>query len=174
MNISGKQFAQPDFAKQIEKALDDSGLSAKHLKLEITEGVLIENFMTNRDKFQLLSELGVQIEIDNFGTGFSSLAYIQNFPIQIIKIDRSFVKDVAKKTKVTELVRAIISMAHDLGMETVAECIETLEQLKILKKLSCDFGQGFLISDPLSISMAGALLEGSTRLFPKIMGTEDE
>lgn len=174
VNISGRQFAQANFAKQIEKALDDSGLSARLLKLEITEGVLIENFMTNRDKFQLLSELGVQIEIDNFGTGFSSLAYIQNFPIQIIKIDRSFVKDVARKTKVTELVRAIISMAHDLGLETVAEGIETIDQLNVLKKLNCDFGQGFLISDPLSISMAGALLEGSARLFPKIIGTEGE
>jgi diguanylate cyclase (GGDEF)-like protein len=174
VNISGKQFAQENFAKLIEKALDDSGLSARMLKLEITEGVLIENFLTNRDKFQLLSELGVQIEIDNFGTGFSSLAYIQNFPIQIIKIDRSFVKDVAKKTKVAELVRAIISMAHDLGLETVAEGIETMEQLNMLKKLNCDFGQGFLISDPLSISMAGALLEGSARLFPKIIGTEGQ
>jgi len=174
VNISGKQFGHPDFAKHIENALDDSGLSARLLKLEITEGVLIENFLTNRDKFQLLSELGVQIEIDNFGTGFSSLAYIQNFPIQIIKIDRSFVKDVARKTKVTELVRAIISMAHDLGLETVAEGIETIEQLNVLKKLNCDYGQGFFISDPLSISMAGSLLEGSARLFPKIISTEGE
>lgn len=174
VNISGKQFGHPDFAKHIEKVLDESGLSARLLKLEITEGVLIENFLTNRDKFQLLSELGVQIEIDNFGTGYSSLAYIQNFPIQIIKIDRSFVKDVARKTKVTELVRAIISMAHDLGLETVAEGIETIEQLNVLKKLNCDYGQGFFISDPLSISMAGSLLEGSARLFTKIISTESE
>lgn len=174
VNISGRQFSQPQFTKQVEKALNKSGLDPKSLKLEITEGVLIENFLTNRDKFKQLGNLGVQIEIDNFGSGYSSLAYIQNFPIQIIKIDRSFVKDVAKKRKMVELARAIISMAHDLGMETVAEGIETAEQMKELKDLGCDYGQGFLISDPLSVQMAGALLEGSARLFPEIIRTESK
>lgn len=167
VNISGKQFSQPLFTKQVEKVLDETSLNPKLLKLEITEAILIENFLTNSDKLQFLNELGVQIEIDNFGTGFSSLAYIQNFPIHIIKIDRSFVKDIGKKRKVSELIRAIISMAHDLNMETVAEGIETIDQMNELKNMGCDYGQGFLISDPLSISMAGSLLEGATSLFPK-------
>jgi EAL domain-containing protein (putative c-di-GMP-specific phosphodiesterase class I) len=156
----------------VKNALEISNLDPKLLKLEITESILIENFLTNSEKFNQLSELGVQIEIDDIGTGYSSLAYIQNFPIHIIKIDRSFVKDIGKKKKVTELVRAIISMSHDLGMETIAEGIETYQQLNELKSLGCDYGQGFLISDPLSIPMAGALLEGSSRLFPEFKSTE--
>ncbi len=172
VNVSGKQFALPQFVSQVSDALDKSNLDPKLLKLEITESILIENFLTNSEKFNQLSELGVQIEIDDFGTGYSSLAYIQNFPIHIIKIDRSFVKDIGKKKKVAELVRAIISMSHDLGMETIAEGIENYDQLNELKRLGCDYGQGFLISDPLSIPMAGALLEGSSRLFPEIKSTE--
>lgn len=171
-NISGKQFSQPLFTEQVQFALNQAGLEAKYLKLEITESVLIDSYSNTADKFLKLNEIGVQLEVDDFGTGHSSLSYIQNFPIHTIKIDQSFVHDIGKKKKASELIHTIISMAHDLGMEMIAEGIETEEQLAELKILACHYGQGFFISKPLNGQLVNALLDGLNPLFAETMAAE--
>jgi len=149
INISGKQFAQPDFYETVEKVLMTSGLRPESLKLEITESILVDNYQSTGQLFAKLSKLGVQLEIDDFGTGYSSLGYLQNFPIRTIKIDKSFIKELDKSKKGVEIIRAMISMARDLGMETIAEGVETEEQFKELQRLMCHSAQGYLISHPL-------------------------
>jgi len=173
-NISGKQFSHPQFIDQVVFALEQSGLEGKYLKLEITESVLIDNYMTAINKFEQLEEIGVQLVIDDFGTGYSSLAYVQNFPIHTIKIDKSFVRDIGKNKKALELIRTIVSMAHDLGMHTIAEGIENVEQYTELRKLACQFGQGYFLSQPLNLASATALLNGSIPSFPEVMPAESE
>ena len=148
VNISSRQFSHPNFIGKVTEALRTSGLKADTLKLEITEGVLISNYATANETFVKLQNLGIQFQIDDFGTGYSALGYLQHFPINAIKIDRSFVNEMAKGRKGTELVRAIISMAREMGMETIAEGIENEKQLGELKELSCGYGQGFLLSKP--------------------------
>ena len=150
VNISSSQFSQPIFVEQVVQALNNSGLQASCLKLEITEGVLIGNYGMANEIFTKLRNLGVDLQIDDFGTGYSALGYLQHFPINAIKIDRTFVNEMAKGHKSTELVRAIVSMAREMGMETIAEGIETEKQLSELKGLLCGYGQGFLLSEPLN------------------------
>jgi diguanylate cyclase (GGDEF)-like protein len=158
VNLSHKEFAQPNLVEKVAKALSDSGLKAASLRLEITEQVLVGNFEVANSVIAGLQHLGVQLQIDDFGTGYSSLAYIQRFPINGIKIDRSFVHQLGKDPKGLGLVRAIVSMGHELAIETIAEGIETLEQLNELKDLSCGFGQGFLLSRPLDAVSAEKVL----------------
>jgi EAL domain-containing protein (putative c-di-GMP-specific phosphodiesterase class I) len=149
VNISSKQFSHSIFIEQVLQALRTSNLNASALKLEITEGVLISNYAPANEVFTKLQGLGVELQIDDFGTGYSALGYLQHFPINAIKIDRTFVNEMAKSRKSTGLVRAIISMAREMGMETIAEGIETEKQLSELKGLLCGYGQGFLLSRPL-------------------------
>ncbi len=170
VNISSIQFSQPFFVEQVIQALNTSGLNANCLKLEITEGVLIGNYALANEVFKKLQNLGIELQIDDFGTGYSALGYLQHFPINAIKIDRTFVNDMAKGHKSTELVRAIVSMARELGMETIAEGIETEKQLSELKGLFCGYGQGFLLSEPMdamSTEKVFADLENSVQLFNK-------
>jgi diguanylate cyclase (GGDEF)-like protein len=152
VNISSKQFSHSIFIQQVILALQTSGLKAGSLKLEITEGVLISNYALANEVFIKLQALGVELQIDDFGTGYSALGYLQHFPINAIKIDRTFVNEMSRDRKSTELVRAIISMAREMGMETIAEGIETEKQLSELKGLACGYGQGFLLSRPLDIA----------------------
>ena len=135
------------------------GLQAEALKLEITEKILISNYVAANEVLTKLRNLGVQLEIDDFGSGYSALGYLQHFPISAIKIDKSFVDEIGKSRKGTELIRAIVSMARELGMEAIAEGIETDEQLNELKSLSCNFGQGFLLWKPLEKELAEKVLE---------------
>jgi diguanylate cyclase (GGDEF)-like protein len=168
VNISSKQFSQPDFVGQVTRALQASGLKADALKLEIPEGVLISNYAVANEVFTKLQKLGVELQVGNFGTGYSALGYLQHFPINAIKIDRSFVNEMAKGRKSTELVRAIISMAREMGMETIAEGIETEKQLSELKGLLCGYGQGLLLARPLdtnSTEKVLANLENGTQTF---------
>ncbi len=158
VNLSHKEFAQPNLVERVAKALSDSGLKAASLRLEITEQVLVGNFELANSVIAGLQHLGVQLQIDDFGTGYSSLAYIQRFPINGIKIDRSFIHQMGKDPKGLGLVRAIVSMGHELAIETIAEGIETVEQLNELKDLSCGFGQGFLLSRPLDAISAENIL----------------
>jgi diguanylate cyclase (GGDEF)-like protein len=170
VNISSLQFSQPIFVEQVVQAIHTSGLKAKCLKLEITEGVLIGNYAMANEVFKNLQNLGIELQIDDFGTGYSALGYLQHFPINAIKIDRTFVNDMAKGHKSTELVRAIVSMARELGMETIAEGIETEKQLSELKGLFCGYGQGFLLSEPMdamSTEKVFADLENPVQLFNK-------
>jgi diguanylate cyclase (GGDEF)-like protein len=159
VNISGKQITQSDFLEQVQQVLFLSGLKPSALKLEITESVLMENYAMVNQTFSRLSSMGVQVEIDDFGTGYSSLGYLQNFPVQAIKIDKTFIREIGSGGKSADIVRAMISMANDLRIDTIAEGVETREQLKTLKEMKCPYGQGFLLSRPLDAISAGNFLK---------------
>jgi EAL domain-containing protein (putative c-di-GMP-specific phosphodiesterase class I) len=158
VNVSNRQFSQPNFVEEVIEALQISGLKADSLRLEITESVLISNFAAANKVFTQLRNLGVQLQIDDFGSGYSALGYLQHFPISAVKIDKSFIDEMGKGHRGTELIRAIVSMTRELGMDAIAEGIETKEQLNGLKSLACGFGQGFLLSKPLDKESAEKIL----------------
>jgi EAL domain-containing protein (putative c-di-GMP-specific phosphodiesterase class I) len=158
VNLSGRQVSQPDLVEQIKQALHDSKLSPHCLKLEITESVVMENAEAATIMFKQLRTLGVQLSIDDFGTGYSSLSYLHKFPLNYLKIDRSFVSRMATADDNSEIVRTIATLAHNLGMEVIAEGIETEEQHQQLKALGCEYGQGYLFSRPVDDRGAEHLL----------------
>jgi diguanylate cyclase (GGDEF)-like protein len=166
VNISAKQFSAPDFISQVEDVLRQVSLAGNSLKLEITEGVYLNRSDEVDVIFKRLHCLGVQFYIDDFGTGYSSLSYLQYFPIQAIKIDQTFVSRMNDKSNNKDIVRTIISLAHDLGMDTVAEGIETIEQLNQLKQLGCNYGQGYLLSHPVDREGAEKLLAAPISYLP--------
>ena len=149
VNLSGKQVAQPDLVENIRDILDETHVDAKHLKLEITESAVMENAEMAARLLKRLKALGVQLSIDDFGTGYSSLSYLHRFPVNTLKIDRSFVGRIGEAAENIEIVRTVISLAENMGMEVVAEGIETLSQLTQLRKLKCQYGQGYLFSRPV-------------------------
>ncbi|MBD2095914.1 EAL domain-containing protein [Trichocoleus sp. FACHB-591] len=157
VNLSSKQFSQPNLVSQIEQVLQETGLRPDTLKLEITES----GIMNNTESAALLRQLRalqVQLCIDDFGTGYSSLSRLRQFPIHTLKIDRSFVSTMREAVQDAEVVQAIITLAHNLGMNVVAEGIETAEQLAHLRRLHCEQGQGYFFSKPLNSQAATALL----------------
>jgi diguanylate cyclase (GGDEF)-like protein len=158
VNLSGRQVSQPDLVDQIKQALHDSKLSPHCLKLEITESVVMENAEAATIMFKQLRALGVQLSIDDFGTGYSSLSYLHRFPLNYLKIDRSFVSRMTTADDNSEIVRTIATLAHNLGMEVIAEGIETEEQHQQLKALGCEYGQGYLFSRPVDDRGAEHLL----------------
>ncbi|HWS54554.1 MAG TPA: EAL domain-containing protein, partial [Pyrinomonadaceae bacterium] len=148
VNLSGKQFAQPNLIETVAAALERTKLSPRSLKLEITESVVMENIEQAAGMLRQLRELGVQLAIDDFGTGYSSLSYLHRFPIDTLKIDRSFVTRMVDNGENIEIVRTIVMLAQILGMDVVAEGVETKEQLALLRKLGCENGQGYYFSRP--------------------------
>ncbi len=166
VNLSGKQFAQPDLVAQVQQILDDTGLRAKHLKLEITESVVMENAEIASSMLMQLCGLGVHLCIDDFGTGYSSLSYLHRFPVKTLKIDRSFIGRIGQNGENSEIVRTINTLASNLGMEVVAEGVETAEQLSQLKSLRCNFGQGYLFSAPLDAEQARAFIQNHQPFIP--------
>jgi diguanylate cyclase (GGDEF)-like protein len=161
VNLSGRQVAQPDLVDQIKEALEQSQLNPHHLKLEITESVVMENAEAAAQTFKQLRALGVQLSIDDFGTGYSSLSYLHRFPLNYLKIDRSFVDRMTTDGD-DAIVRTIATLARNLGMEVIAEGIETDEQYTRLKALGCEYGQGFLFSRPVNVEAATRLIEKDT------------
>jgi predicted signal transduction protein with EAL and GGDEF domain len=149
VNISAVQFRNPGLMQVIVGALANSGLDPTRLEIEITETVLLENKETTLDVLHQLRALGVRIAMDDFGTGYSSLTYLQCFPFDKIKIDRSFVKDIADNTGSLNIVRAVAALANGMGMTATAEGVETREQLDRIKSEGCTEMQGFLFSQPL-------------------------
>ena len=149
VNLSVKQFNQPDLVENIASLLDKFQLPPRCLKLEITESVFSDNIEAAVGLLTQLRELGVQLSIDDFGTGYSSLSYLQRFPIDTLKIDRSFVTQMMENEENLAIVRTIVALAQNLGMDVVAEGVETEDQLSLLRKLECENGQGFLFSTPL-------------------------
>jgi EAL domain-containing protein (putative c-di-GMP-specific phosphodiesterase class I) len=148
VNLSGKQVAEPDLVAQIQQILEETHIDARHLKLEITESVVMENAELAAQFFKRLKALGVQLSIDDFGTGYSSLGYLHRFPLDTLKIDRSFVGRIGEAAENIEIVRTIVSLADNMGMDVVAEGVETLGQLAQLRKLNCKYGQGYLFARP--------------------------
>jgi EAL domain-containing protein (putative c-di-GMP-specific phosphodiesterase class I) len=156
VNVSGRQFVQSDFLPTIRQILSFTGLPPACLKLEITESVLMETAAKVMDRLEQLREMGIQLSLDDFGTGYSSLSYLHRFPINTLKIDRSFINIL--KPEQDQVVKAIVALAHGLKMDAVAEGIETQEQLNQLRDLGCEFGQGFLFSPPVPSDQAEHLL----------------
>lgn len=154
VNLSGKQFKQKDIIEQVKLVLFDTGLEAESLRVELTETVVMEDAEVASKIFKQLRGLGVQISIDDFGTGYSSLSYLHHFPIDILKVDRSFVGRMTENGGNAEIVRTIISLAHTMGMKVVAEGIEEEYQRAHLKNLGCEYGQGFLFSKPVAAELA--------------------
>jgi diguanylate cyclase (GGDEF)-like protein len=150
VNLSNKQFSRPGLVATVDESLRRSGLPARSLKLEITERVLIENQRVANRVFSELNSMGVRLDIDDFGTGYSALGYLQRFPIHALKIDQGFVEGMHKSRKGLGLVRAIVAMAHELGMQTVAEGITNRAQINDLVALRCDYGQGLLLARPMA------------------------
>jgi diguanylate cyclase (GGDEF)-like protein/PAS domain S-box-containing protein len=151
VNLSVKQFNEPGLVENIAQLLDESKLPPRCLKLEITESVFSDNIDAAVKLLTQLRELGVQLSIDDFGTGYSSLSYLQRFPIDTLKIDRSFVTQMVENEENLAIVRTIVALAQNLGMDVVAEGVETEDQLSLLRKLECENGQGFLFSTPLGV-----------------------
>lgn len=158
VNFSAPQFTQPQVGKQIAQILHATKLDAKSLQLELTESVLMKHPEAIAQLMTELNALGVTLALDDFGTGYSSLSYLQRFPINILKLDRSFVCRIDKCYQSWEIVRATIMLARALDMEVVAEGIDNLEQLTRLRGLKCKFGQGYLFSPPVDSTTAGELL----------------
>ncbi len=149
VNLSGKQFTQPDLIHRIDQILKDSRLDRRSLKLEITESVLMHDASQAADTLVRLKELGLKLCMDDFGTGYSSLSYLNRFPFDTMKIDKSFVHRVDASEADYEIVRAMVSLAHNLGMDVVAEGVETEAQIAALLKAGCDYGQGFHYARPM-------------------------
>ncbi|OGW79766.1 MAG: hypothetical protein A3G33_01830 [Omnitrophica bacterium RIFCSPLOWO2_12_FULL_44_17] len=158
VNLTARQFQQKDIFKSIEGILQATGLPAEFLELELTEGSIMQNLEETTQILQKLSDLGVKISIDDFGTGYSSLSHLRKFPINSLKIDQSFVRDIPVNLEDTAIVKAIISMAHSLNLEVVAESVETEAQLDFLRTENCDKMQGFLYSKPISADKFTELL----------------
>ena len=158
VNLSGKQLTQTDLIKQIENTLRETGLNPTWLRLEITESVVMENAELATNTLLQLRKLGVHLSIDDFGTGYSSLSYLHRFPVNTLKIDRSFIGRMAKGDENSEIVRTICTLANNLGMEVVAEGVETREQLELLRSLKCEYGQGYFFSKAVDAEKATALV----------------
>jgi diguanylate cyclase (GGDEF)-like protein len=156
VNLSGKQVAQPGLVNQISDILEETHVEARHLKLEITESAVMDNAEMAVQLLNRLKALGVQLSIDDFGTGYSSLGYLHRFPVNTLKIDRSFVGRIGEAAENIEIVRTIVSLADNMGMEVVAEGVETLSQLAQLRKLNCQYGQGYLFSRPVDADSVSA------------------
>ncbi|VVP35254.1 bifunctional diguanylate cyclase/phosphodiesterase [Pseudomonas fluorescens] len=159
VNISPRQFRQADFVERIENCLTSHGLPCSLLKLEITEGIVIQNLEDTINKMRRLKKLGVSFAMDDFGTGYSSLTHLKRLPVDTLKIDQSFIRDATTDPNDAEIIRAIVAMARSLELKVIAEGVETPEQLEFLQGLGCDFYQGYLHSRPLPMEEFQKLLK---------------
>jgi EAL domain-containing protein (putative c-di-GMP-specific phosphodiesterase class I) len=166
VNLSARQFSRDGLADHVEALLLRSGISSRQLGLEMTESSLIPNMRTALEVLGSLRRLGVSLLMDDFGTGYSSLNHLHSFPFDVLKIDRSFVSRMTEGDQPLQIVRTIIELARVLGMDVVAEGIETLEQYRLLRQLGCRFGQGFLFARPMTVPDVTRLLRLPGRILP--------
>jgi diguanylate cyclase (GGDEF)-like protein len=159
VNLSAKQFSQPDLVEQVADAVRRSGLDPSTLCLEITEGVVIEKTMLATQTIAGLKEIGVRIYMDDFGTGYSSLSYLHRLPVDAIKIDRAFVSHMDTEDRPQQVVRTILTLVQNLGLETIAEGVTNAEQLQLLRQLGCTAAQGFLFSPPIELAAVTQMLK---------------
>lgn len=162
VNLSPKQFMQRDLIDQISVALDSGGLRPASLKVEITEGMAMQNVESTLQTLGQLQALGIGISLDDFGTGYSSLSYLHRFPISTLKIDQSFVNSMSNNQESLEIVRTILGLANNLKMEVIAEGVETLEQAEALRSMNCDYGQGYYFSRALNANSAVRFLSSDS------------
>jgi EAL domain-containing protein (putative c-di-GMP-specific phosphodiesterase class I) len=154
VNISVRQLQQPDFSQKVMTVLEESGLAPSRLMLEITESLLMIDTEAMVEKLHELKDVGVQLAVDDFGTGYSSLSYLSLFPVDALKIDRSFVNKVEQGGQESALAAAIVKLGETLKLKTIAEGIELPEQLDHFVELGCHFGQGFYMAKPMRIDQA--------------------
>ncbi len=168
VNLSGRELDDEDLVDHIREALAAENVPADRLEVELTEEIFIQNIEHNLNQLSRLHQLGVHLAIDDFGVGYSSLGYLRDFPVDLLKIDRSFITEVTERHDDAVITRAVINLAHNLGIEVVAEGVETEEQLSFLKNHRCNFAQGYLISRPIPVSdlekalASGVLVAGIT------------
>ena len=160
VNLSAKQFLQPKLVEDIRNLLQELALPPEALKLEITESTVMADPSAAIEMLQQIKSLGIRLAIDDFGTGYSSLSYLHRFPLDTLKIDRSFISGLGDDGEGMEIARTILPMANNLRLDVVAEGVETLQQVALLKKLQCKYGQGYYFSKPLSAEGTAALLAG--------------
>jgi predicted signal transduction protein with EAL and GGDEF domain len=160
VNVSPRQFGQDDLVKQVQNVLSQTGLDPTCLELEVTENLTMQDAGRAATLLRQLSHLGISISLDDFGTGYSSLSYLLRFPIQTLKIDRSFISDIEHSKESRAIVQTIIGLGHNLGMAVIAEGIETSAQMNLLKDLHCDLGQGYLFSRPVEAAKAAEMFAG--------------
>ena len=158
VNLSAKQFVQPSLLDKIDAILTETGLEPKRLKLEITESVVMSNAQTSTQMLRHLRDRGVRLCIDDFGTGYSSLSYLHSFPVDTLKIDRSFISTVDEEGSTVELIETIVALSRILGMEAVAEGVETAHQLEMVRRLGSNYAQGYHLSVPLRPDDAEAMI----------------
>jgi EAL domain-containing protein (putative c-di-GMP-specific phosphodiesterase class I) len=167
VNVSPRQFAEADFPKRLRSVLAATGFPAHGLQLEVTEGLLLEPTPETLQRIDELAALGVRLAVDDFGMGYSSLAYLKRFALHGLKIDRLFVKDIAERAQDLAIVRAIVDLGHGLGLHVTAEGVETEAQCEALTAVGCDALQGFLFARPavadelMLADAAGALPTGA-------------
>jgi diguanylate cyclase (GGDEF)-like protein/PAS domain S-box-containing protein len=164
VNVSARQFQQRNLAASIQEVLQETGLDAASLDLELTEGLIMHQAETTATILRELKAMNIRISIDDFGTGYSSLGYLKRFPIDVLKIDQSFVRDIPGDPDDMAIAGTIITMAHSLGMKVVAEGVETEQQLKFMRENACDAMQGYYLSKPLPAEQFEKFLENGSRL----------
>jgi diguanylate cyclase (GGDEF)-like protein len=163
VNVSGRQLAQPGLVESVSAILAETGMDERHLGLEITESAMIDNAVAAQDNLSRLRALSIRISVDDFGTGHSCLSRLHTFPVDALKVDRSFIARMDARRGARETVRAIVALARDLQLEVVAEGIETVGQREALESLDCGFGQGFLFAHAVDAAEAEAMIEGGQR-----------
>jgi len=163
VNLSGRQVAEPDLVDTVARVIDETGLRPGSLKLELTETLLMHHYEGAIQKMHDLRDMGIKLSIDDFGTGYSSLSHLHRFPIDFLKVDRSFVGRVGQDARESEIVKVIVGLGRNLGMKVIAEGVETSEQAGFLRDLECEFGQGYYFARPLDSEAAGALLPHAVR-----------
>jgi EAL domain-containing protein (putative c-di-GMP-specific phosphodiesterase class I) len=159
VNVSMRQLLQASFRHEVEAILERTGVAPHCMELELTETSAMANPQQSIETLSMLKELGLRLALDDFGTGYSSLAYLQKLPIDVIKIDKTFVPGLGSNRGDSAIVRLILALAHTLNLETVAEGVESITQIDELRKLGCDLGQGFIFSPPVSAQEAEHLLQ---------------
>jgi EAL domain-containing protein (putative c-di-GMP-specific phosphodiesterase class I) len=164
VNLSARQFAQPELVSSIAAVLEETGLPPSALELELTESLFMHDVAQGVNLLHELKSLGVALSIDDFGTGYSSLSYLRNFPIDVLKIDRSFVNDIATDADDAAIVVSVIALAHNLELRVIAEGVESEEQLEFLRRHGCDEIQGFYFSRPVDASGMRQMLQEGKQL----------
>ena len=157
LNLSARQFADKFLVQTIQRILDQTGLPARQIELELTESMLMTNTECATTVLGVLKSMGLRLSVDDFGTGYSSLAYLKQFPLDSLKIDRQFIRNLTTSDKDAAIATSIIQLAHNLGLEVVAEGVETEEQLAVLDELGCDIAQGFYFSRPVPADEVASL-----------------
>ena len=164
VNVSTRQLADPDFPRDVRAAIDAAGIDPSCLTLEITEHLLLDDGDLMQQRLRALKEIGVHLAVDDFGTGYSALSYLQTFPIDVLKIDRSFVSGIDRDPERARLVHGIVEMGRNLRLSVVSEGIEEAGEAALMREFRSQYGQGYLFSKPVDAATLDRLLADGTTL----------